>query len=67
MQFIPLNFVSSLVLFSLTIVFSVNDIWMYETTDNDFLPENNNFLKESNSVRNFRNGNETKRKVVKRN
>ena len=40
---------------------------MYETTDNDFLPENNNFLKESNSVRNFRNGNETKRKVVKRN
>jgi hypothetical protein len=66
-QFIPLNFVSSLVLFSLTIVFSVNDIWMYETTDNDFLPENNNFLKESNSVRNFRNGNETKRKVVKRN
>ena len=67
MQFIPLNFVSSLVLFSLTIVFSVNDIWMYETTDNDFLPENNNFLKESNSVRNFRNGNQTKRKVVKRN
>ena len=40
---------------------------MYETTDNDFLPENNNFLKANNSVRNFRNGNETKRKVVKRN
>ena len=31
----------------------------YETTDNDFLSENNNFLKANNSVRNFRS--ETKR------
>ena len=40
---------------------------MYETTDNDFLPENKILLKANNSIRNLRNGNETKRKVVKRN
>ena len=33
---------------------------MYETTDNDFLSEDSKLLKANNSVRNFRNGNETK-------